>query len=203
MSCPVYLVDDDIAIIDSVSWLLEGEGLDVFTFSDAESFLSQVDTANPGVVLLDINMPGIDGLELQKTLCEHQTCLVIVFLTGHANVEITKLAFKRGANDLLQKPVNGEELCNAVTQAQDLALNLSMSRQSNDDLKAKVATLTEREKDLVPLIIQGKTNKVIADELCIALRTAEIHRHNLFKKMGVSSGIQLAFEGQRILELLS
>lgn len=203
MPCPVYLVDDDIAIIDSVSWLLEGEGLDVYTFPDAESFLSQVDTANPGVVLLDINMPGIDGLELQKTLCEHQTCLVIVFLTGHANVEITKLAFKRGANDLLQKPVNGEELCNAVTQAQDLALSISMSRQSSDDLKAKVATLTEREKDLIPLIIQGKTNKVIADELCIALRTAEIHRHNLFKKMGVSSGIQLAFEGQRILELLS
>ncbi|RWX57507.1 response regulator transcription factor [Photobacterium chitinilyticum] len=203
MSCPVYLVDDDLAIIDSVSWLLEGEGFDVHAFQNAESFLSQVEMANPGVMLLDINMPGIDGLELQKKICEQQTCLVVVFLTGHANVEITKLAFKRGANDLLQKPVNGEELCNAIVQAQDLALSLSTSRQSSADLEAKVASLTEREKDLIPLIIQGKTNKVIADELCIALRTAEIHRHNLFKKMGVSSGIQLAFEGQRILDLLS
>ncbi|KHT57952.1 hypothetical protein RJ45_25980 [Photobacterium gaetbulicola] len=202
MSCPVYLVDDDMAIVDSVSWLLEGEGFDVQAFYCAESFLAEVVISQPGVVLLDINMPGIDGLELQKKLAEKDSSLVIVFLTGHASVEITKIAFKRGANDLLQKPVNGEELCSAVAQAQDLAMSLSSSKQANADLEVRVASLTDRERDLVPLIMQGKANKVIADELCIALRTVEIHRHNLFKKMGVASGIQLAFDGQRILALL-
>ncbi|WEM45455.1 response regulator (plasmid) [Photobacterium sp. DA100] len=203
MSCPVYLVDDDMAILDSVSWLLEGEGFDVQCFHCAESFLAEVVLSQPGVILLDINMPGIDGLELQKKLAERDSSLVIVFLTGHASVEITKLAFKRGANDLLQKPVNGEELCQAIAHAQDLAISLSSSKQANADLEARVASLTDRERELVPLIMQGKANKVIADELCIALRTVEIHRHNLFKKMGVASGIQLAFDGQRILALLS
>ncbi|SEF48129.1 response regulator transcription factor [Vibrio hangzhouensis] len=202
MLCPVYLVDDDAAIIESVTWLLEGEGFNVKGFINAESFLQQVRIDQPGVVLLDINMPGIDGLELQKALIDNDSNLVIIFLTGHANVEITKTAFKRGANDLLQKPVKGEELCTAVAQAQELAMNLSVTRQEHEDLEAKIATLTEREKDLIPLIIQGKANKVIADELCIALRTVEIHRHNLFKKMGVSSGIQLAFDGQNILAKL-
>lgn len=202
MLCPVYLVDDDAAIIESVTWLLEGEGFNVKGFINAESFLQQVRIDQPGVVLLDINMPGIDGLELQRTLIDRHSSLVVVFLTGHASVEITKTAFKRGANDLLQKPVKGEELCNAVAQAQDLAISLSVTRQEHEDLEAKIATLTEREKDLIPLIIQGKANKIIADELCIALRTVEIHRHNLFKKMGVSSGIQLAFDGQNILAKL-
>lgn len=202
MLCPVYLVDDDAAIIESVTWLLEGEGFNVKGFINAESLLQQVRIDQPGVVLLDINMPGIDGLELQKALIDNDSNLEIIFLTGHANVEITKTAFKRGANDLLQKPVKGEELCTAVAQAQELAMNLSVTRQEHEDLEAKIATLTEREKDLIPLIIQGKANKVIADELCIALRTVEIHRHNLFKKMGVSSGIQLAFDGQNILAKL-
>lgn len=203
MQCTIYLVDDDAAILDSVCWLLEGEGFDVKTYNSAENFLGSVDIEQPGVILLDINMPGIDGLELQKRLAEKESNFVIVFLTGHASVEITKTAFKRGANDLLQKPVNGEELCCAITQAQDMAISLSSSKQANADLEARVALLTEREKELVPLIIQGKPNKVIADELCIALRTVEIHRHNLFKKMGVTSGIQLAFEGQGILGLLN
>ncbi|PSU35873.1 response regulator transcription factor [Photobacterium lutimaris] len=203
MPCTIYLVDDDAAILDSVCWLLEGEGFDVKTYNSAENFLDSVDIEQPGVILLDINMPGIDGLELQKRLAEKESNFVIVFLTGHASVEITKTAFKRGANDLLQKPVNGEELCCAITQAQDLAISLSSSKQATADLEARVALLTEREKELVPLIIQGKPNKVIADELCIALRTVEIHRHNLFKKMGVTSGIQLAFEGQGILGLLN
>ncbi|MGF1734744.1 response regulator transcription factor [Photobacterium satsumensis] len=203
MQCTIYLVDDDAAILDSVCWLLEGEGFDVKTYNSAENFLGSVDIEQPGVILLDINMPGIDGLELQKRLAEKESNFVIVFLTGHASVEITKTAFKRGANDLLQKPVNGEELCCAIAQAQDLAISLSSSKQATADLEARVALLTEREKELVPLIIQGKPNKVIADELCIALRTVEIHRHNLFKKMGVTSGIQLAFEGQGILGLLN
>ena len=203
MSCPVYLVDDDMAILDSVSWLLEGEGIDVQSFYCAERFLAEVVLSQPGVLLLDINMPGMDGLELQNKLVVQESSLVIVFLTGHASVEITKTAFKRGANDLLQKPVNGEELCKAITQAQDLAISLCSLKQASDDLEARVASLTARERELIPLIIKGKANKVIADELCIALRTVEIHRHNLFKKMGVSSGIQLAFNGQQILQLIN
>lgn len=202
MTCPIYLVDDESAITYSVTFLLEGEGFQVNAFNRADDFLKSVDPALPGVVLLDINMPEMDGLEVQKVITNLKTSLVIVFLTGHADVETTKIAFKRGAHDLLQKPVQGDLLCRTLKQAQELALHIHTSKQEHASLEVKFSTLTDREKALIPLVIDGKPNKVIADELHIALRTVEIHRHNLFKKMEVSSGIQLAFEGKKLLELL-
>ncbi|WP_215408227.1 response regulator transcription factor [Vibrio gigantis] len=202
MNCPIYLVDDDPAILDSVTFLLEGEDFQVSAFLSAKEFLDTVNMNQPGVILLDINMPRMDGLELQKRIESFESSLVIVFLTGHADVETTKLAFKRGAHDLLQKPVQGESLCQTLQQAQTLSSETYSAKQQNADLESKVKALTEREKSLIPLIIEGKPNKAIANELCIALRTVEIHRHNVFKKMAVSSGIQLAFEGKKLLELI-
>ncbi|MBR9787013.1 MAG: response regulator transcription factor [Vibrionaceae bacterium] len=202
MYCPIYLVDDDTAILDSVTFLLEGEDFQVSAFQSANEFLDSVDMKLPGVILLDVNMPGMDGLEMQKQVESAESSLVIVFLTGHADVETTKLAFKRGAHDLLQKPVQGELLCQTLQQAQALSLDTHNAKQQNADFESRVQTLTEREKSLIPLIIEGKPNKTIADELCIALRTVEIHRHNLFKKMAVTSGIQLAFEGRKLLDLI-
>ncbi len=203
MPCPIYLIDDDIAILDSVTFLLEDQEFDVNAYQSAVDFLNEADLSQPGVILLDINMPGMDGLEMQKQIEDLASSLVIVFLTGHADVETTKLAFKRGAHDLLQKPVQSDVLCQTLWRAQVLALEIYKTKQQNADLKNRAQTLTEREKSLIPLIIEGKPNKIIADELCIALRTVEIHRHNIFKKMAVSSGIQLAFEGKRLLELLT
>lgn len=203
MPCTIYLVDDDPAITDSVSWLLEGEGFEVQAYHSAHSFLHDVDVTQPSVVLLDINMPEMDGMELQEALCNQHSNIVIVFLTGHADVETTKLAFKRGAHDLLQKPVQGDLLCQTLKQAQELALSSLTSKQKDADLEVRAESLTDRERMLVPLIIEGKPNKTIAEELCIALRTVEIHRHNLFKKMGVSSGIQLAFQGEKLLHLIT
>jgi FixJ family two-component response regulator len=203
VTCPIYLVDDDLAITDSVSWLLEGEGFDVSSFNSAKAFLQEVDISTPCVALLDINMPGMDGMQVQELLTERGSNVSVVFLTGHADVETTKLAFKRGAHDLLQKPVQADLLCDVLRQAQTLATNAFITKQKTEALEHCVEQLTEREISLIPLIIEGKANKAIAEELCIALRTVEIHRHNLFKKMGVSSGIQLAFHGEKLLKLLS
>ena len=202
MSCPVFVVDDDHTILEAVKWLLEGEGLQVETFSSSEAFINKVAPQQTGVLVLDINMPGMDGIELQNWVNHQNSPLVIIFLTGHADVEITKLAFKHGANDLLQKPVNAEDLYEVITKAQALAADLSQSRKIELSIQERFETLTKREKSLIPLIIEGHPNKVIADRLFIALRTTEIHRHNLFKKMKVSSGIQLAYIGQQLMRLL-
>ncbi len=198
MSCPIYLVDDDPTIIESVTWLLEGENYIVKSYSSGKLILDDVDKTKPGVVVLDINMPGMNGMEVQKELACNSSCLSIIFLTGHADVSITKTAFKQGAMELLEKPLDGDLLLGSIDKAIELSEANFKSKQHSNDIKARLDSLTDREKAFIPLIMQGLTNKQIASELCIALRTAEIHRHNMFKKMGVSSGIQLALLGRLI-----
>lgn len=202
MTCPIYLVDDDAIILESVSWLLEGEGFNVTCFSDHSTLLSTIDMNSPGVAVLDINMPGMDGMELHREINAHHSVIAVLFLTGHADVSLTKQAFKQGAMDLLQKPVNANELLNAIRSAQELSSEQYARETQNLSLQAKINSLTSRELELLPLIIQGLPNKVIADKLCLALRTVEIHRHNVFKKMGVTSGIQLAYIGKDIDKIL-
>lgn len=202
MSCHVYLVDDDAIILESVSWLLEGEGFTVHCFSDHVSLLGQVDLSLPGVAVLDINMPGMDGMELHREISRRHSAIAVLFLTGHADVALTKQAFKQGASDLLQKPVNAQELIKSIQLAQELSMEQHTLKNQNLTLKTKLSSLTSREKTLLPLVIEGLANKVIADKLCVALRTVEIHRHNLFRKMGVTSGIQLAYLGKDINKIL-
>ena len=198
MNNPIYLVDDDPIILESVSWLLQGEGFEVTCFSSHITLLETIDASLPGVVVLDINMPSMDGMELHRKINSRNSVVAVLFLTGHADVSLTKQAFKQGATDLLQKPVNADELLSAIRAAQKLSNEQYCIERKKLSLKAKLEFLTAREMELLPLIIKGLPNKIIADRLCLALRTVEIHRHNVFKKMGVTSGIQLAYLGKDI-----
>lgn len=192
MKANVYLVDDDPMILESVSWVLEGEGITAYPFSAAQEFLDHVDFNQPGCAVLDINMPGMDGIELHRRIVEEQPVISVIFLTGHADVPITADAFKRGAIDVLQKPVETDALLCAILHGCKISEQNAQNHKEYRQAVERFQTLTPREKELFKLVIEGLPNKVIADTLCIALRTAEIHRHNLFKKMKVTSAIQLA-----------
>lgn len=197
----VYLVDDDLAIRDSLTWLLEAAGIRLISFSSADAFLQQVDISQPGCVLLDICMPAMTGVELQQQLLRQDNVLSIIFLTGHADVPTTSKIFKNGAFDLLEKPVDVDELLRVMRSAcqtsQDKFNRLATCRQ----LQTALDRLTSREKQILMLVLAGHPNKVIADRLCLALRTVEIHRHKMMKKMGIDSPVQLAHTLSKYVDL--
>ncbi|MDX1302666.1 response regulator transcription factor [Photobacterium sp.] len=199
----IYLVDDEKNILDALTWLLENEGANIFSFSSPACFLSEVNPIKHGVAILDINMPEMDGITLLRQLNKINTQLGVIFLTGHADVNLTKQAFKLNAYDLLQKPINAEELIESILEVYGKCNIKKSSNLEEQNIINKFNTLTPREKSLIPLIIQGVPNKIIADKLHISLRTTEIHRSNLFKKMDVSCSAQLAYYGKSLMVLLN
>lgn len=198
----IYLVDDDKDIRETLAWMLEAKGISLTSFAEAESFLSQANFHQPGVAIIDINMPGMDGLALQQALNQHNSVLAQIFLTGYATVPKAVQALQSGALDFLEKPVDVERLLQLIEQGQ---LDSQQRHQHLTELNAidlKLAELTVRERQLMQLVVAGKTNKAIADELFIALRTVEIHRKNLFAKMNVNNAAELALLAGRHQHLL-
>ncbi|MEH6534454.1 MAG: response regulator [Photobacterium frigidiphilum] len=191
MNKRVFLVDDDPMIRESITWMLEGDGFDVQAFDGSDSFLANVDLSEPGCAILDICMPGMNGIELQQILSDFDTILSVIFLTGHADVPTTAVAFKNGAIDLLQKPVEPDVLLASIEAALKSSDQKATLWQQKLSFEEKLSRLTPREKQLMELVVAGDANKTIADKLCLAQRTVEIHRHNLFKKMEVTSALQL------------
>ncbi|SDJ86396.1 Two-component response regulator, FixJ family, consists of REC and HTH domains [Ferrimonas sediminum] len=189
----IFLVDDDNDVRESLQWMLEAKGKSATGFDSAAAFLDAVDPDQTGVAILDIEMPGMDGLALQQELNRRGSLLSVIILTGHANVPRAVTALKAGALDFLEKPVDGDRLLPLIERG----LKASQERQEEDsqagDWEAKMAQLTERESQLMQLVVEGTTNKEICDKLFIAQRTVEIHRHNLLKKMGVKNAAELAF----------
>ncbi|WP_028111722.1 response regulator transcription factor [Ferrimonas kyonanensis] len=189
----IFLVDDDNDVRESLQWMLEAKGKSATGFDSATAFLDAVEPDQTGVAILDIEMPGLDGLALQQELNRRGSLLSVIILTGHANVPRAVTALKAGALDFLEKPVDGDRLLPLIERG----LKASQERQQEDsqaeDWEARVAQLTERERQLMQLVVEGTTNKEICDKLFIAQRTVEIHRHNLLKKMGVKNAAELAF----------
>ncbi|WP_417347041.1 response regulator transcription factor [Ferrimonas sp.] len=189
----IFLVDDDRDVRESLQWMLEAKGMQAEGFDCADAFLDAMDPDQVGVAILDIEMPGLDGLALQQELNRRGSLLSVIILTGHANVPRAVAALKAGALDFLEKPVEGERLLPLIERG----LKASQERQQEDSLagdwETRVAQLTERESQLMQLVVEGKTNKEICDKLFIAQRTVEIHRANLLKKMGVKNAAELAF----------
>ncbi|WP_229359886.1 response regulator transcription factor [Ferrimonas aestuarii] len=189
----IFLVDDDHDVREALQWMLDAKGITSQGFSSAREFLDSIAPETTGVAILDIEMPGMDGLALQQELSRRHSRLSVLILTGHANVPRAVSALKAGALDFLEKPVNPDRLLPLIEKG------LSLSEEkSHDGLKAaqwqqRIDALTERETQLMLLVIEGKTNKEICDKLFIAQRTVEIHRHNLLKKMGVKNAAELAF----------
>lgn len=187
-----YLVDDDAAIRDALAWLLRSRGVQSRAWPSAEAFLADYRDDMSGCLLLDIRMVGMTGAELFDHLLERGCTMPVIFLTGHGDVPLAVKALKRGAFDFIEKPCNDNELADRVIEA----LRHEESRRWQDGMKAEVgerlASLTEREREVMASILAGKLNKVIADELQIAMRTVEVHRARIFDKMGVRSAVELA-----------
>ncbi|HHX8295695.1 TPA: response regulator transcription factor [Vibrio diabolicus] len=186
---PVFVVDDDESVRDSLAFMLEEHDFNVTTFADGQSFLDEVDVQQAGCVILDSRMPNLRGQQVHQILNQANSPLAVIYLTGHGDVPMAVYALQAGAVNFFQKPVKGGELAQAILQGQvQSAANLDMAAA-----KSAYESLTPREKDILRLIIAGKRNIRIADELCIAMRTVEVHRANLLKKFSAKTVAELAY----------
>lgn len=187
---PIYLVDDDESVLDSLAFLLQEFDYQVQCFSDGESFLKQAKLEQAGCVVLDSRMPSMRGQQVHQLLQQQHSPLGVIYLTGHGDVPMAVEALKQGAVDFLQKPVDGKVLVEAINKACDY------SEQATQAMAIQKAfeSLTEREQAILGLVVQGMKNQQIAEELCIAVRTVEVHRSNLMKKFSAKSIAELVMQ---------
>lgn len=187
-----HLVDDDDAIRDALAWLLTSRGIPHAAYDSAESFLASWTPETSGCIVLDMRMTGISGLDCFDLLIERKSTLPVIFLTGHGDVPMAVSTLKRGAFDFFEKPLNDNELATRIEEAMELDARQRAANATVDSVKARISTLTTRERQIMELVLLGKFNKVIADELNISMRTVEVHRANLFDKMQVKTAVELA-----------
>jgi FixJ family two-component response regulator len=183
----VVVVDDDPAVLKSLSRLLRAAGLNVATFGSPQEFLEQHDPRVPGCLVLDVAMPGLNGLELQEALATKGSAIPIVFLTGHGDVPTSVQAMKRGALDFLTKPVNDDHLLEAIRVAIEKDCSARQARAELDDLLERLATLTPREREVLTHVVSGQLNKQIANDLGTVEKTIKVHRARVMEKMKVAS----------------
>lgn len=195
---PVYLIDDDESVRRSLRFMLESYGLNIHDFDSAEAFFAAIDLSEPGCALVDVRMPGLSGPQLHAQLVQYNSPLAVIYLTGHGDVPMAVEALKLGAVDFFQKPADGAKLADAVVKALEHA---KAHYQDNQYVKTYLA-LTPREREILNLIAKGYKNQEIADTLCIAMRTVEIHRSNLMRGMQVGSLAEMILIYGRIAEHL-
>ena len=187
----VYIVDDDEAMRDSLQWLIESQGLAVRTFAAAERFLAACGDAMAGCIVLDVRMPGMSGLELYEKMNLRRCTLPVIFITGHGDVPMAVSALKKGAVDFIEKPFNDKELLRVIGQCLERESATREQRQREGEAARRLAGLTEREREVMDLVLAGKLNKQIADGLNISIKTVEVHRARIMDKMGVRSVAEL------------
>lgn len=183
----VYVVDDDEAMVESLSWMIESVGLKPKVFSRAQDFLDEYNPTQPGCLLLDVRMPGMSGPELQLKLNALGATLPIIFISGHGDVPLAVRVMKAGAVDFLTKPFNDQVLLESINKALRSDKANREKQQENAQAEAKFALLSPREVQVLQGIVSGKQNKVISAELNISLKTVEAHRSSVMKKMSVKS----------------
>jgi len=200
----VYLVDDEEVLRDAMAWLLRSRRLLSEAFASAEAFEAMLDRAlaehdgdwptAPSALLLDVRMPGMSGLALFDRLIERGlvAAMPVIFLTGHGDVPTAVDAVKRGAFDFVEKPFSDNALVDRIEQALDASRRHLQAQRSHDRVARAVAELTEREREVMRLVIEGKPNKLIADAMGISVRTVEVHRARVFDKMHVKSAVELS-----------
>ncbi|WP_350433348.1 response regulator [Shewanella sp. H8] len=184
----IYMVDDDLAILDSMQFMLLQYGFNLHIYDSANAFLANIDITQAGCLIVDSKMPEITGQELQQKLVDAQSPLAIIFLTGHGDLPMAVHAFRQGACDFFQKPVKGTELVCAIEKA----LTTSNLTFETMQLRKRYSTLTDRENQVLHLLIDGKTNKQMAEILFVSLRTIEVHRSKIIKKLDVHNAAELA-----------
>jgi len=183
----IYIVDDDEAVRDSLRWLLEANGYRVKCYAGAEQFLEAYDSEQVGVLIADVRMPGMSGLELQEVLIEREAPLPIVFITGHGDVPMAVSTMKKGAVDFLEKPFNETELRKIVARMLDDAVQRVEQARMQKTQEAILARLTAREQQVLERIVAGRLNKQIAGDLNISIKIVEAHRANIMEKLEVTT----------------
>jgi len=187
----VYIVDDDEAMRDSLLWLLESQSFSVTAYSSAEDFLAACRDGMAGCIVLDVRMPGMSGLELYEKLNARHCTLPVIFITGHGDVPMAVSALKRGAVDFIEKPFGDKDMLRLIEQCLELDRNNREKNQQGVAAARRLAALTEREVEVMNLIIAGKLNKQVADVLNISIKTVEVHRSRIMDKMAVRTVAEL------------
>lgn len=194
----VFLVDDEPELRQALTRLLKAEGLDVEGFGSAPDFLARVAADTTGCLVLDLSMPGLDGLEVQERVAATGAKLGIVFLTGRGDIPASVRAIKAGALDFLTKPVRRDDLLRAVHAALDHASEQRAAAAANADLRGRYAQLTPREREVFAHVIAGKLNKVIAADLGTGEQTIKVHRARVMEKLAVDSVAGLVRAAQQL-----
>lgn len=188
----VHIVDDDAAVRDALHWLLNSVGLDVKCYGSAEAFLESGGETALGVLVLDIRMEGMSGLELFGRLKAAGSPIPVMFLTGHGDVPLAVDAIKSGAFDFLEKPFDDHEFVKIVERALVAGRKLRVMAEQSGEIARRLQSLSARELQVMELLITGRANKVIAAELNIAMRTVEVHRARILAKLGVKTAVELS-----------
>lgn len=204
----VYLVDDEDVVRDALAWLLRSRRLLSEGFASAEAFENHLTEQQrereasgrapwpdaPACLVLDMRMPGTSGLVLFERLADRGLLpvLPVIFLTGHGDVPTAVATVKRGAFDFVEKPFSNNSLVDRIEQALDASAQQLLAQREQTQRAAALAELTEREREVMALVVAGRPNKLIADELNISVRTVEVHRARVFEKMNVKSAVELA-----------
>lgn len=190
----IHIIDDDETILDAMTFLLTPLAVPIQTWSNSLDFIQQADMYQQGVVLLDIRMPHLDGQQLHRRLKAQNSTLAVVIMTAHGDVPMAVAELKLGAVDFLQKPIGFEQLKQVIQRGEQI----SLQRLKLRDIWQNYQRLTEKERNLIPYLMQGLPNKQIADKLAISVRTVEVHRAGIMDKMQANS---LAGLVQQIVDL--
>ncbi|MCX5471382.1 response regulator [Alcaligenes sp. A-TC2] len=188
----VHIVDDDPAIRDALAWLFSTRQVNTELWDSGEAFLNALSPETQGCILLDIRMDGLSGLEVFEQLRERQSLLPVIFLTGHGDLPLAVTALKQGAADFIEKPFNDNDLVDRVL---DVLRSYEASQEERDNeqaLEERLDTLSQREREVLALALEGRLNKQIAQDLSITMRTVEVHRARALEKMQARTLIELA-----------
>jgi FixJ family two-component response regulator len=194
----IFLVDDNPSVRKALTRLLKSEGYDVLAFASAREFLGHTFDDRPTCLVLDIRMPGLSGIDLQRELNTARTILPVVFITGHGDVPTSVRAMKDGAVDFLPKPVKDTDLLSAIEQALERAAREHAKRDEIEDIQNRIDTLTPRERQVLEHIVSGALNKQVAFDLGTVEKTIKVHRARVMDKMGVNSLAELVRLAERI-----
>jgi len=194
----VFIDDDEKAMRDGVSLLVKSVGLQAESFADAQSFLENYRDSEPGCLVLDVRMPGMSGIELHEELIRCQIAIPVIFLTGHGDVTMGVRAMKRGAVDFIEKPPCDQDLLDAIQKAvtEDTARRLHL--RERETISGRLSSLTERERQVMEYLIEGKSDKKVANELGISVRAVAFHRAHILEKMEVGSLVELNREVSKL-----
>lgn len=187
----VFVVDDDQAMRNSLKWLIESVGVLVETFGSADDFLASFEADRPGCVVLDVRMPGMSGLELQEHLASQNIRIPVVIITGHGDVPMAVRAMKSGAIDFIEKPFNDEVLLDAIRRAIAFEERQRSEESEHSEIQQRLSHLTPREREVMRMVTDGRSNKEIANALGVSAKTIEAHRARVMEKMQARSLAEL------------